>query len=127
MAHLSIVTTKDHVKDHYALQGQDAVKLAEEYVAAWVAKVEPGTQTTIAKMKCALADEPCGCAPDSTNSKCMGPNPPVPVEILLEVLESPVEGVQVMMLPSTGAFIDNGHVHYVEFGGSGVTMYLKKI
>lgn len=87
MANSSIIITKNHVKDHYGLPGLDAVKLAEDYVGAWLAKVESGTTTTLAKMKCALADGPCGCPAEGLAVKCTGPYPPVPVEIILETLK----------------------------------------
>lgn len=101
--------------------------LAVGYVQAWAAKVPTGTQMMLAKMKCALADGPCGCAEDSTNLKCTGPYLPVPIEVLIHVLEQGVEGVQTVSLPSPQAVVEGGHVHLVEFMGPGQTLYVKKL
>jgi len=124
----TVVHTKDTVKAHYALQGLDAVQVAKNYIAAWAAKVEPGTQMILARMKCALADGPCGCAEDSYFSKCTGPYPQVPIEIILEVLEAGVEGVEMVWLASSVATVPgDGHVHIQEQAGPAKSAYVKKL
>jgi hypothetical protein len=131
----SITTPLSKSYEYYAWKGQDPVVLAVEYVQAWAAKVPVGTQMILAKVKCALADGPCGCPEDSTIFKCKGPNPPVGVEILLDVLKKGVEGVEMLMLPAPEAIVGDGHVHFVEgvgpdsslAGGPAMSAYLKKI
>lgn len=94
--------------------GKDPVALATQYFQAWAAKVPAGTETIFSKIKCELADGPCGCAEDSTNAKCTGPYAPVPLEILLDILEKGVEGVGMLWYPAPQCIVVDGHVHQVE-------------
>jgi hypothetical protein len=131
-----VKTTKDSVKAHYALKGQDVVELAKDWIAQWASKVEPHTTMLMSKMQCAMADEPCGCTKSAFYIKCSGPYPPVPVEILMEVLEQGlVEGVKMLTLPAPQAFKWDGKVKVVEFmgphsllvGGPALVKYVQKI
>lgn len=130
-----IHTTKDAVKAYYAAKGLDAVELAKGYVAQWAAKVPSGTQTLVAKMKCDLVDNSCGCPKGLVHYKCQGPYLPVALEILLEVLAEGVEGVETLVLPAPQAHVADGHVQVTEFAGPhsllvngpAQAMYVKKL
>jgi hypothetical protein len=111
---------------YYEGQGKDPVALATEYFQKWAAKVPVGKQMIVAKMKCALADGPCGCPEDSSIYKCTGPYPPVDLFILLDVLKQGVEGVEMLILPAPQALIEDGHLHFVEFVGPAMSVYVKK-
>jgi hypothetical protein len=112
----------------------DADALALAWIKAWADKVPSGTQMILAKMRCALADGPCGCPEDAYTFKCTGPYPPVPLEILmawvtpLESSPGPIPGVvEGVMLPAPQAVVSGGHVREVQFVGPGMALYLKKI
>lgn len=126
----SIHVTKDTVQAYYAAKGLDATELAKEWIAAWAAKVEPGTQMILAKMKCTLADGPCGCEPHVYVYKCTGPYPPVPMEIIIEVLfpkdggPCAVEGVEGLELPAPEYFKGLGET---EFLSATKAKYIKKV
>jgi hypothetical protein len=129
----SVTVSKSTVCAYLEAKGIDPVAKATEYIQAWKAKVPLGTQMIMAKMKCALADGPCGCPEDSSLYKCTGPYLPVPIEILLDVMFPPdgspcaVEGVECLMLPAPEAIVVDGHVHEVEFVSSNVlAKYIKK-
>jgi hypothetical protein len=138
----SITVPKSTVVGYLEAKGIDPVATAVQYIEAWKAKVPSGAQMTIAKMKCALADGPCGCPEDAKTYKCKGPAYlPVPIEVLMGVLfpedggACVVEGVEALMLPSPEAIVVDGTVHEVEFvgphsllaGGPGKVAYLKKL
>lgn len=112
---------------YHEAKGWDPVKLAIGYVQAWAAKVPVGTETIFAKLKCELSDELCGCAKDSTNIKCKGPYPPVNIEILMDVLEKGIDGVEMLWYPAPQATVVDGHVHQVEKIGPGLVVYVKKV
>jgi hypothetical protein len=111
----------------------DADSLALAWIKAWADKVPSGTETVVAKMKCALADGPCGCPEDAYTFKCTGPYLPVPLEILMDwILPSDgypclVPGVKGGMLPAPQAVVADGHVREVPFAGPGMALYVKKI
>lgn len=111
----------------YAYYKVNSVKLAIEYFQAWAAKVPVGTETIFAKLKCELSDEPCGCAEDSTIIKCKGPYPPVAIEILMDVLEKGIDGIEMLWYPAPEAIVIDGSVHHVEKIGPGLAVYVKKI
>jgi len=114
----TINVAQDAVIQHYAEKGNDAWGLAKGWIEAWAAKAEPGTQVPLAKMKCMLADGGCGCPEDSSVYKCTGPYPPVPIEIIVAVLEKgDVKGVELLTLPAPEAVITGGSVHFAEFVG----------
>lgn len=92
-----IIVTHEDVYTYYAEKCLNARNKAIAYVEAWSAKVEPGTRMTLAKMKCTLADGPCGCPEDSTLLACKGPYPGVPIEIILQVIRD-VEIPDVMLV-----------------------------
>ncbi|WP_432158560.1 hypothetical protein [Streptomyces sp. bgisy153] len=123
------VATKQAV---YALI-PDADEQALAWIQAWADKVPSGTQMIFAKMKCALADGPCGCPEDAYVYKCRGPYPPVPIEIIADLLlppdggPCPVAGVEGVMLLAPQAIVVDAHVHEVEFMGPGKSLYVKKI
>jgi hypothetical protein len=97
--------------------------LAEDYIKTWADKVPSGTRMLMAKMKCAMADGPCGCPQDAFLFACPGPYPPVPIEFILGVLfpedGSPcaVEGVTAEYLLAPKYVVADGHGHHVEFVG----------
>jgi hypothetical protein len=116
----------------YESQGLDAKAVALAYVQAWADKVPSGTLTLLAKMKCAMADGPCGCPKGAFIYKCTGPYPQVPIEIILELLfpkdgsSCAVKGVEAKYLLAPEYFVGNGHVHLVEFAGPAYAVYIKK-
>jgi hypothetical protein len=104
------------------------LKTAIAYIEAWKAKVPIGTEMLVSKMKCALADGPCGCAEDSTTLKCTGPYPQCPMETILFALDcGEVENVIGIDLLAPEATVVDGHVHVVEFVGPGTAKYIKKL
>ncbi len=131
----SINLTVENAYAHYALKGKDAKALATAYFQAWAAKVPSGTTMLLAKVKCVLAEGDCGCPEDSSIFKCTGPYPPVPVEILKDVLEQGVEGIQMAFQPAPEALIVDKHVYFVEgvgphsllVGGPAQAMYITKL
>lgn len=132
----SIKTTPASVVSHFALKGLDVYAMAKDYVSAWVAKAEPGQTMTVAKMKCVLADGPCGCGPETPIFKCTGPYCPVPLEILKEVLLSgEVEGHKAEYLPAPEAIVVDGTLYVIDFvgpysplvGGPATALYVTKL
>lgn len=130
-----IKITKAAIYKRYEAKGLDADELAIEHIKAWAAKVPVGTQMIVAKMKCALADGPCGCGEDTPVFKCTGPYPPVPHEIIRDwILSGLIPGIEGELLPAPEAIIVDGHVHVVEFvgpysplvGGPATSLYIKK-
>jgi hypothetical protein len=110
----------------------DAEEQALAWIQAWADKVSPGTQMPFAKMKCTLADGPCGCPEDAYVFKCAGPYPPVPIEIVMDLIlpedGSPcqVAGVEGQMLLASEAVFQDGHLHEEPFTGPGKVLYVKK-
>lgn len=110
----------------------DAEEQALAWIQAWADKVPPGTQMVFAKMKCALAEGPCGCPGDAYIFKCKGPYPPVPIEIIMALIlpgdgsPCPVAAVEGHMAPAPLATFYDGHVHEVAFTGPSKTLYVKK-
>lgn len=68
---------------------------AVAYVQAWAAAVPAGTRSTVTKMQCAMASEPCGCPGDRLSTRCRGPYLQVPIEAVLRALIGGVSGVKV--------------------------------
>ena len=149
------VTPEGWVEDYYAEKGVDIIEAAKGYVQAWADKVPSGTETIIAKMKCVLADGPCGCTDETPVYTCTGPYLPCPLEVLMEVLAPKdggpclVEGVEVVWHAAPEAIVIEkevddkfGKVYVVEKVGpvktqpgddfklktfSGKAMYVKKL
>lgn len=118
MQPVSIKTTPEAVLAHFAQKGQDAVQMAKDYIQTWVAKAEPGKTMTVAKMKCVLADGPCGCGPETPIFKCAGPYLPVPLEILKQVLLSgEIPGLKAEYLPAPEAIVVDGTLYVIDFVG----------
>jgi hypothetical protein len=100
-----ITVPKAIVYAYFKEKGIDADAVVKAWIAAWADKVPAGTQMILARMKCTLADGPCGCPPDAYIYKCKGPYLGIPVEILIDVLFPPdgspcsVPGVEGLELP----------------------------
>lgn len=128
----AITVTPADVVAYFTAKGWDARGRAESYIQAWADKVPSGTQMLLAKMKCALADGPCGCPEDAFVFKCTGPYLEVPVEIILGVLfpedgsPCPVDGVAAEYLPAPKYVTGDGHVHLVDFVGPAKSAYITK-
>jgi hypothetical protein len=111
----------------------DADAKALEWIEDWADKVPEGTGMILAKMKCTLAEEPCGCPEDSFLYTCMGPNPPVPIEIVMKCLmpedgsKCSVPGVEGVMLPAPQVVVSGSWVQVLHFMGPGEVMYIKKV
>jgi hypothetical protein len=133
--------SKETVYEYYAWKGIDPVAVVVDYFTAWLDKVPAGTQMILAKVKCSMADGPCGCAEDSHILKCKGVDVGIAAEIEFDVLFPPdgspckVEGLGVTKLPAPEAIVVDGTVHEVEFvgphsdlqGGTAMAVYVTKL
>lgn len=133
--------SKETVYGYYTSKGIDPVAKVTAYFQAWLDKVPAGTLMILAKVKCTLADGPCGCAEDSHVLKCKGPDVKVAIEIVFDVLFPPdgspcaVKGLEVTKLPAPEAIVVDHTVHEVEFvgpysdlaNGPAMAVYLKKL
>lgn len=119
-------TTEETPED--AIVTEPQLKPAVEYIEQWAAKVPSGTEMLLSKMKCALADGPCGCGEETPVFKCTGPYPPCPMEDLIEMLFSGVvEGVVGVEHLSPEAITVDHVVYQVEHVGPGKAKYIKKL
>ncbi|MFE4681619.1 hypothetical protein ACFRNJ_12375 [Streptomyces sp. NPDC056721] len=129
-----IVTTKAAVYAHFAEKGIDADAAVKAWIEAWADKVPAGTQMILARMKCALADGPCGCPPNAYIYKCKGPYLGIPVEILIDALFPPdgspcaVPGVEGLELPGPEYFMKgDGTGVEQEFLSETLVKYIQKV
>lgn len=116
------------VKAYYEAKGIDWVAEVNGYVKAWIDKVPAGTQMLFARMRCVLADGPCGCPPNAYVSKCKGRDLPVAIELFFELMDNgSIDGISIDWLPAPEHFLKgDGTGIEQEFLGEALVMYVHK-